>query len=540
MITLPNVAIRINGMELSETDAESLGHVRVHQRLSLPTQCELTFFELLQSGGHATAPFNPGDTVEIAVDNLPTSLFDGQITAVEYGYEPSGRQIIRIRAYDMLHQLRKRQPIRAHVQLTTSELASRLVSDLGISVEAAEDGPLQNHIIQHRQSDFELLRDLTEQCGLYFTLHEGTLYLTTLEGIGEVETLTLNKNLIEARIEINSDPACRTVTVDGWDTLSNQKYRGHAERARTATLPSETSPDKVGGSGNHFLTNTTVENDNQVKALAQAHLDAYAAREQTFWGVAEGAPHLRPGSRIKLEGLKGPCDARYVLTSVNHLIDGRRGYLCELATLPPSPQARSTAPSSIITLGVVTRIQKQSGSIGRICTSLPSYNNIETGWMNVLFPGAGSQKGLIMLPDVGDHVAVLFARGDLTQGIVIGSFYDPQIPNVPEPGIENNAVRRFTFVSPGGQKITLDDDKGLLRIESKGNTHIKATGHVRIQAEGDVGIKAENDVRIENGEGSHLEMLKQTVKLHSTTNLEIEAPGKSITIRGRKIDFEKG
>ena len=564
MITLPNITVRINGTPLSKTDAESLGRVRVQQRLSLPTQCELTFFEILAEGGHDTTPFNPGDAVEIAVDDLPTLLFSGQITAIEYKYEPSGRQVLHIRAYDLLHQLRKRQPVRAHVELTTSELASKLVSDLGVTVQAVEKGPLQRRIIQHCQTDFELLQELADQCGLYFTLRDKTLYLITLEGMGDTETLTLNKNLLEARIEINSDPACRSVTVDGWDTLSNKKHSGQTKRARATELPNEAAPDKVGGSGKHFLTNAIVENDTQAKALAQARLDAYAAREKTFWGVAEGAPHLQPGSRIKIEGLQNGDNATHVLTSVNHLIDGHKGYLCELSTLPPAPQTRPTVSSCMITLGIVTRIQKQPGNIGRIRASLPSYNNIETGWMNTLFPGAGSKKGLIMLPDIGDHVAVIFARGDLGQGIVIGSFYDTQIANVPEPGIENNGVKRFTFLSSSGHKITLDDAQGALHIDakgdlnidakgtfnidaegplnidSKGDTNIKTAGNAQIKTQGNTAIESDGDVSIKNGKGSSLSLLSGTAKLHSATSLEIEAPGKSITIRGSKIDFKKG
>jgi len=62
--------------------------------------------------------------------------------------------------------------------------------------------------------------------------------------------------------------------------------------------------------------------------------------------------------------------------------------------------------------------------------------------------------------------------------------------------------------SPGGQVIRLDDSNRSLRLE--------------------------------NSEGSFVELLPGKVRLHAATDLEIEAPGRSIVIRGSKVDFQTG
>jgi hypothetical protein len=48
-----------------------------------------------------------------------------------------------------------------------------------------------------------------------------------------------------------------------------------------------------------------------------------------------------------------------------------------------------------------------------------------------------------------------------------------------------------------------------------------------------------NTVRLQDQQGSYLEFSPDTVLLHAETALEIEAPGKPITIRGQTVDFER-
>jgi hypothetical protein len=47
-------------------------------------------------------------------------------------------------------------------------------------------------------------------------------------------------------------------------------------------------------------------------------------------------------------------------------------------------------------------------------------------------------------------------------------------------------------------------------------------------------------VRVQDAEGSYLQLAPDKVLLHSQTGLEIEAPGQPIIIRGKTVDFEQG
>src|SRR6266498_5366089 len=93
------------------------------------------------------------------------------------------------------------------------------VSDLGLTVSADESGPQWPRLIQHRQSDLELLLDICERSGLFPVVEGDTLRLVTLEGTGESVPLRLGDSLFEAAIEVNADRVARSVTAAGWDLV---------------------------------------------------------------------------------------------------------------------------------------------------------------------------------------------------------------------------------------------------------------------------------------------------------------------------------
>ena len=175
IVTIPKLLIEMDGRQLPVEDARALAEVRVHQHLSLPTVCELTFHEPGESLADDAALL-PGTSLRIRVEGFPEPpLFVGEVTAVDYEYGPARQRVVRIRGYDFLHRLRKRQPVGVHVQLNLDELAQALVADLGLTVEAVDPGPLRQNIIQYNQSDLDLMTQAAEKCGLYFTLRDAVL-----------------------------------------------------------------------------------------------------------------------------------------------------------------------------------------------------------------------------------------------------------------------------------------------------------------------------------------------------------------------------
>ncbi|HKQ79235.1 MAG TPA: phage baseplate assembly protein V [Blastocatellia bacterium] len=504
---LSQIIVEVDGRPLQPEDARTLGEARIQQRLSAPAQCELVFFDPTGPPGNPRA-MSPGALLRINVKNQGTELFTGEVTAVEYVYGSGRERETRVRAYDLLHRLRKRQPVRAHVQVTLADLAREMAAAAGLSVESGADSPVWKRLIQHQQSDLDLLVEIAERCGLSFVARGASLCIFTLQGMDQPVPLALGDSLFEARIEVNGNHACRSVTAKGWDPWRVEPRSGQASQARSGRrVPAKVAPSRVGATGERTLADLVVQDDRQAEAYAQAELDLRAAQEVTLWGVAEGNTKLRPGTPVTISGVADQLAGQYVLTAVKHTIDSNRGFISEITTAPPAPRRRhgGAAAGALAVLGIVTKIDDPE-RLGRIQVSLPAFGDVETDWIGVLSAGAGGGKGLVMIPDVGDNVLVLCAQGDPAQGIVLGGLFGAK--GLPDEVFAGGEVRRFTFLSPGGQGIRLDD--------------------------------SDKSIRLENSEGSFVELLPNKAKLHAATDLEIEAPGKSIIIRGAKIDFQRG
>jgi phage baseplate assembly protein gpV len=245
-----------------------------------------------------------------------------------------------------------------------------------------------------------------------------------------------------------------------------------------------------------------------------------AATEVTLAGVAIGDPRLRPATPVDVENLGPQLSGRYVLTEAVHRISRASGYLTEISSTPPAAPERRR--ETLAVPGVVDSVDDPDG-LARVRVQLPTFADIESAWMEVLTVGAGSGKGLVALPDVGDRVLVLLLHADPAQGVVLGGLYGTG--GAPDSGVVDGSVKRYTLVTAGGQRIVLDDENGELVIEDSSDGRL---------------TMGQRRIRLEDATGTSLEMSPESVVLHSAVSLRIEAPGNGIVIKASSVDFESG
>ncbi|HYP24485.1 MAG TPA: phage baseplate assembly protein V [Actinomycetota bacterium] len=498
VLTLPRVAVSLGGGELPLELGETLVGLSVRHELALPAQCEATFHDHWRASVDDRA-IEPGTPFEVAVDDA--TLFSGEVTAIERVYAADGNKRVRVRGYDVLHRLKKTQPVRTFKDSDAAALASELVRPLGLDVSAAHDGPVWPLLVQYRQSDLELLVDVTRRCGLYPVVLDGRLELVDLRGRGEPVRLVLGESALELRITVNADAAAGGVAATGWDTSTVELRTGAAAEAGSGRVVAASVPaSSVGADGDRSLVDESTSTDAQADALAQAELDRRVAAEVTLWAAAPGHADLRPATVVDVSGVADSVSGRYVVTSVVHTVDQDNGFVTEISTDPPRARLRPRGAS--VTVGVVADVD-DPGSIGRVRLRLPAHGDVETEWIPVVMAAGGPSKGLIALPDVDDHVLVVLAHEDPARAFVLGGLYGADGP--PDAGVVDGDVRRFTFLTAGGHKVVLDDEAVA--------------------------------VRLEDATGSFLEMSPSAVRLHSEANLQIDAPGKAVVVRGNTVDF---
>ncbi|MEV6814044.1 contractile injection system protein, VgrG/Pvc8 family [Micromonospora sp. NPDC051296] len=495
------LTVLLAGDPLPEALTGRVTSVRVAARLNRPTQCEVALSAA--SGAAAlTGPVHVGATLDVHLDGQPETLFTGEVTAVEIEYAADGAATLRVRAYDALHRLRKRQRLRVFESVTAADLAAELCADLGLTVDAEDDGPRLDRLPHHRPSDLDLLLEVTGRAGLHLSVDGDVLRLLTLDGHGEPIPLELGRDVHGLRLSVNSDTAAGESAALGWHP---QRAEAIAQSAGTPRCgrdtPVDPDPADVGADGTRTALDQPGRSDDEIAALAQARLDARAAALVTAEGTAEGDPALRPGRRIRLTGVAEAVGGTYVLTEVVHTLDAN-GHLSRFSTVPPpAPPAGPPAPA-VVTLGTVTDVADPDG-LGRVRVELPAYGGADAGWLAVLCPGAGRGKGLVALPDPQDSVLVALPGGEPASGVVLGSLFGTVEPY--DTGVDDGRARRWSLRTAGGQQVVVDDVARSLRLSTDA--------------------------------GSWLELTPQLATLHAASDLVLSAPGRAMVVRARSIDF---
>lgn len=498
--SIPEFEVRVAGRAVVRALLHHVVEVSINERLSLPTQAEVTFF--FSAATEFPQIADTGDELSILIE--AKNMFQGDVTAIEYEIPSTGGRLIRVRGYDQLHRMRKRQSVRSFEQMSFRELTVRLADESGLSVSDNVGGATNRRRFQHCQSDFELLSEAAEFCGQYFTVRGRTLHLLTMSGLAGRAELTLGENLREARFEVNADAACGAVETLGWDPATVSAQNGSATSARSGRkVRSRPTASQAGGDDKRTVAGHVLASQQEARDYAQGILDRRAAADVTVEGVADGNPDVHAGDQVQVQVQEASIDGQYVVCSVRHTIDGEKGYVTEFSSSPPLPRPRRTGTAA--TWGVVTEIHDPEGR-GRVRVRLPAYQQMETDWISVVAPGAGANKGLIAMPDRGDNVLVVMLHDDPAQSVVIGGISNRK--DLPDGGgIEKNRVRRFSLLTPGGQSVSLNDGT--------------------------------NSVRVQNKSGSFVQMTPDETTIHANSDLTIAAPGRTVFIRGGAIRFEE-
>jgi uncharacterized protein involved in type VI secretion and phage assembly len=486
---IPSLIVELDGSVLSAKALSHLEELLVSRCLSQPGMCELSFVM------PEVAPWpETGMTLRVSLASSGDLLFRGEVASVEYNRRGSGERILFVRAYDELLTLRRQHHIRAWSASSASSIALELVSGMGLLVEGGTDAPAFPSLIQTEESDFDFLATVAERSGLYVALYGDVLRLVSLDGVGEQIMLKLDDSLFEVSVESNATFACDGVKSYGWDTSRIERHVAEVSRP-TSDAGAEA------GSGVVLLGNGNASAQDIAQASAVSEMDRRVARSRTVRGTAEGNLDLMPGARIRLEGLPASLPDTFTMVEVSHRINACSGFVTTFSSTPPTRRPARDAAS--VAWGVVTQIQDPE-NLGRVRVALPAFNDVETDWLEVMAIGAGSGKGFVNLPDRGDKVVVLFPRGDLGSGIILGGLYGTDGPG--DYGVEDKIVR-YALLTPGGSKLRFDDSRKSLRIE---------------------------DVT-----GSYMEFTPGGATLHAAVDLRVEAPGRKMIISAQQIDFRR-
>jgi uncharacterized protein involved in type VI secretion and phage assembly len=190
-----------------------------------------------------------------------------------------------------------------------------------------------------------------------------------------------------------------------------------------------------------------------------------------------------------------------------------------------------------VAIAIVTQNKDDEGQC-RVKVSYPWHDKPrDSYWARLAVPMAGNDRGLVLIPEVGDEVLVAFEREDVRFPYVLGALWNGQDapPAVNDDGKNDRRIFRsrkkhqllFDDGTRGvvelkhekGRKVTFDDDGIVVQDESGNQIKIDSTsGAMTIEAKGQLTIKG------------------ATVTIEASSTLELKSSA-TLTVRGSLVNI---
>jgi uncharacterized protein involved in type VI secretion and phage assembly len=245
--------------------------------------------------------------------------------------------------------------------------------------------------------------------------------------------------------------------------------------------------------------------------------------------VATGNPRITVGGIVELKGIGKRFGGQHRVVAVTHMVRGSSGYETKI-TLGAGGRplveelggrGRTGGFAAHLVIGLVTN-NKDTESEGRIKVKYPALDpSAESTWVRVAYPGAGTSRGIVALPQVNDEVVIGFEHGDIERPIVLGSLFNGK----DKPGdtlLTTAAAEKLSFgmVMPGDVVTNTD---GNVKTTAKQGIELKATGTAKVASDGAMSLTSEQGVEITAQEAAKLSGLTTTIQ--GQTEVQVSAQG---------------
>jgi uncharacterized protein involved in type VI secretion and phage assembly len=230
---------------------------------------------------------------------------------------------------------------------------------------------------------------------------------------------------------------------------------------------------------------------------------------------------------IELAGVGDRFAGKALVAGVRHEIDARNWETdIEFGLAPDAFGSRERnvieAPANGLLpgvgglqIGLVTALEGDPDGEERIKVRIPMIDPAEEGaWARIATFDAGSGRGSVFRPEIGDEVVLGFLNQDPRNPIVLGQLHSsakaspiPASDDNHEKGVVTRSGIEFRFdddkkvvtlKSPGGNSLVISDDEQAILLEDQnGNKLTLNADGITLESAADVIIKATGDVKVQ-------------------------------------------
>lgn len=556
------VSILVDGDLLSPDIQNSMIEVVVEQHAHLPGMFLIAFAEDRKLSILESATLDLTKEIEIKCENeagTDVSLIKGEITSLEPRFQAGMTTETVVLGYDKSHRLYRETRSTAYLNIKDSDLANQFAGNAGLSAQVDATSTVYDALYQDNQTDLEFLKQRAWRIGYECFVKDGKLYFRKPPTSGTTVKLTWGEDLIEFHPRASLAEQVSEVNVRGWDI---QKVEAIVGQATTSTLYPTISLGKGGdkaesfGTGKRIVVDQPVLDQAEANKMAEARLDELSGAFVTATGIALRKPEIRAGDFVELNEIGTRFSGKYLVTSARHSYSPGEGMLTEFSV-------RGTRSGLLFDqLAHQSPVEKWGGVVPAIVTDTDDPNqwarvkvkfpwmtdDAESDWARVVSPGAGTESGFCLVPEVGDEVIVAFEHGDINHPYVLGGVWNGneaipgpvsgagsgEVPlvrswrstNGNEISIYDNADKKIEILTAEGHRLVFDDTNKLVELTTSGGHKILLDDQAK-------------KIEITDASGNSTTMEASGVKISSVANLDLESTG-MMKLKGTNVEIDGG
>ncbi|MCV9932757.1 phage baseplate assembly protein V [Flavobacterium sp. LS1R47] len=437
---------------------------------------------------------------------------------------------------------------------------------------------------QYLETDFQFIQRLAKQYNEWLYYDGEKLFFGKPDASMEFTKLVYNKDLSNLNISIQAIPnqfGAFTYNEDA-NKLYQAKTKDQIEGFPRLGTDAITASQKLYATSSLEYGRIATGDDMYLQTILQNRQQS-AAAESNFITATSRNRSLRIGMSISIDAMQvkdkfaaftSGQDINkinyetnevgiYIITEITHKASDIGEYENSFKALPAKirklPEPNITFPIAQMQQAEVVANDDPKGQ-GRIRVKMlwQATKQQRTPWLRVMTPDAGTSdevttnRGIVFIPEVGDHVMLGFRYNDPNRPFVIGSLFNGKTGtggqvNNKIKGIHTRTGSEFTFdegdssiliKDPSGNKWFMDGD-GNIDVAAPKNIRMNAGESIIMSAGQNIVTNAQKDVNIIAGE-SIIETASENYNLTASNIIENALIDKNCKAKNITENMKKG
>lgn len=513
------------------------------------------WFEKLGGGISGAANKFLGEEIEITVasaemlSGVKDLIFKGLVTNISTGKMGDGTHghcIIRGHSPSIL--LEDDPHITFYENKSVADIVSATVKSYPPNVLktniAPETKDTQKYIVQYKETSYAFIKRLAERYGEWF-FYDGQQQIFGKYS-PQKTTLTHQIDLLEFNIALSVKP--NNAKFNGYDYRQDKVVEDSTRAKETGKLnaysqhANEISSKLYSREGlfkmNYPFTSSA---KTQLEKITTLQKKANVAKLVNLRGSSTN-PSFRIGDTVSIkESVIGQEQhhGEFMITNIRHYCGANGSYHNMFEGIPADAAAphvdHTNIPYTEPQSAVVTENNDPKG-LGRIRVKFRWMQQGQTPWIRVVSASGGGDKGMFIMPEVGEEVITEFEGGNPEQPFVIGATYNGGAKS--SYGNSGNDMKALKTRS--GNTILLNDAAGSITVTDKNGSSMAmdGAGNITVSSQTLITVKTEDHIVVEAP--NKIELKSKEIHIVGTEKVVIGEQNASILVDNAANNIEAG